>query len=203
LGEGADGNPEYLTSLGLPLEALASVPNFSADVMDFGKQFRQNVIGAANPLLKSAFSTFTGQDPYFGSKWGSYDKAPGIARALGADERSQLAAAYNMLASSGVIQPLASPINTLSGLFSPDESLTAGLVNTLTGAKIKSVDEQAALRQLLNDALANNPKVQSFSTFSSTTEDPQTLEMLEQLKAVKRAMKERKQALASSQPAAP
>jgi hypothetical protein len=203
LGEGADGNPEYLTSLGLPLEALASVPNFSADVMDFGKQFRQNVIGAANPLLKTAYSTWTGQDPYFGSKWGSYDKAPGIARALGADERSQLAAAYNMLAGAGVIQPLASPINTLSGLFSPDESLTAGLVNTLTGAKIKSVDEQAALRQLLNDALANNPKVQSFSTFSSTTEDPQTLEMLEQLKAVKRAMKERKQALASSQPAAP
>jgi len=202
LGDAPNGNPTYLTSLGLPIEVLSSLPNPSVDIGQLGRQLRQNVVGSANPALKTVYSVFTGEDPYFGTKWGSYDKAPGIAQALGADERSDAAALYNMLAGTGVIQPIASPISTLSSLFSPDESTGASLLNTLTGAKVKTVDEQAALRQLLSDYLAASPDVQSYQSFYQQSKDPEIQALMKQLLQVKQAMKERKLSEAAA-PAAP
>ena len=191
LGEGENGDPQYLTSLGLPVESLTAIPNPSADVTEFGRQLRQGVVGASSPLIKSAYALTTGIDPYFGTKWGTFDKAPGLARALGADDHSKAAGLYNMAASTGLIQPITSPINTLSGLTDPRDSLGTSLLNTFTGAKIKSVDEQATLRQLLSDYLAGNPDVQGYQSFYQTSKDPENQALLKQLNEIKKAMKAR------------
>lgn len=199
LGQDEAGNPSYLTSFGMPWEALGQVPNLTGDLADIGPEIRRNLVSASNPVLKTAYSVVSGEDPYFGTPFGSYDRAPYAAQALGADKESQAARVYNILAGSGAIHPISSPVSVLSGLADPRRSVGETALNTLTGVRVKSVDEQQALRQLLEDALKKNPNVQRYESLYQQSPDHETQAMLDELKKIKGDIRERRQ----SEPAQP
>lgn len=193
LGDNAEGDPNYLTSLGLPIEVLSSLPNPSDSLANFGRQVRQSVVGGSNPALKTAYGVITGIDPYFGTNFMSYDKAPAIAQAFGADAKSEAARIYNALQGTGLIQPIASPIGVLNAAVDPSRSGIETIINSLTGAQIKSVDEQRALRGLIEQYLQSNPDVQKSQSFFQYSKDQDTQDAIKQLSQIKQAMaKERK-----------
>lgn len=193
IGQDESGNPQYLTSLGMPYEALGQIPNPSDNPFQFFKQIRQDVVGASSPPLKTALAAVMGIDPYFGTPYGSFDRAPYALQGLGVDERGTAGRTYNMLAGTGMIQPLASPISTISTLMDPRTSGGETAVNVLTGARIKSVDETQALRQLLEEKLKMDPSIQRYETLYQQSPNAETQQLLDELKKVKSEIKKRKQ----------
>lgn len=97
-----------------------------------------------------------------------------------------------------MIQPLSSPVSTLSAALDPRRSTGEAALNTLTGIRIKSVDEQQALRQLLEEALRRNPDVQRYETLYQQSPDADTQQLLEELRAVKQQIRKRRQAEAQT-----
>lgn len=188
-GTDEEGNPTYLTSLGLPLESLGMIPNPSDDLSEFARQLRQNVIGSSSPILKTAYGAVTGVDPTFGSTFASYNKTPEIAQEFGAPETSEAGRIYNAIAGTGLIQPIASPVNTISGLFDDRQGALMTGLNTLTGLRNTSVDEDATLRRLLADYLRSNPNVQQFTSFYQGSPDEENQALLNQLKEIQARMK--------------
>lgn len=194
LGPDEKGDPSYLTSLGLPIEAMSQIPNPSDDLQTFGRQLRQNIVGGANPAIKTAYGLITGKDPYFGSNFMSYDKAPAIAQAMGADDKSELARIYNALQGTGLIQPLASPIGVLNNAVDSRRAPIERAINLLTGANIKSVDERQALKGLIEQYLQSNPSVQSSSNFFQYSKDADTQDAIKELGKIKRKLAEDRKA---------
>lgn len=192
IGKDESGNPKYLTSFGMPYEALGQIPNLTGDLADIGPEIRQNLVAASNPAIKTAASAVFGIDPYFGTPFGSYDKAPYLAQALGADKESHAARTYNILAGAGAIQPISSPVSVLSNFLDPRRSTTEAALNTLTGIRIKSVDEQQALRQLLEESLKRNPDVQRYESLYQTSGDPETQALLQELSKLKADIRKKK-----------
>lgn len=188
LGEDEAGNQEYLTSLGLPIESLTQIPNPSGSPFDFLKDLRQGVVSQATPPLKTVFAALSGVDPFFGTQFASYDKPPAALEALGLPA-GDVARTYNVAAGTGLIQPLAAPIAAASAYAKPDESWLRTATNTLTGAKIRSVDEARALQQLLEDELRTRPSVQKYTSLYDKSQDPETKALLDKLKEVKSKIK--------------
>lgn len=194
LGRDAENNPEYLTSFGMPFESLAQIPNLTGNLSDIGPELRQNVISQTTPALKTLWSLVSGEDPYFGTQFASYDRAPYLAQALGADPNSEAARIYNVLAGSGTIQPIASTVSMLSGALDPRRSAAESALNTLTGVRIKSVDEQQALRTLLEEALKRDPSVQRYESLYQQNPDEATQRLLDELKRVKSEIRAKRKA---------
>lgn len=186
LGRDERGDPTYLTSFGMPFESLAQVPNLTGNIGDVGPELRQNVVAASNPVLKAAYSLVSGEDPYFGTPFGSYDKTPYAAQALGMEPHGEAARIYNLLASSGAIQPISAPVGVVSAALDPRRTGTEAALNTLTGLRIKSVDEEQATRQLLEETLRRNPRVQRYESLYQQSPDTDTQQLLDALKNVKR-----------------
>ncbi len=192
LGLDASGKQSYITSLGLPIEALGNIPNLSADLPDFGRQVEQDVVGASHPLLKSAYQTVSSRDPYFGTDSG-YDRIAG--QPAGAAGRL-----YNRIGATGLIQPLISPIAQIGSLIDAKGTLPEDLLGLTTGAKIAHVDEDMALRQQLDESLKRNPSVKAYTSLYSESDDPETKALLHQLaEAKKRVSAKRKAAQAEGQ----
>lgn len=190
IGHDDKGNPEYIAGTRLPFEALANVPNPSADLMDVGRQIEQGVVGASNPLLKTAYSAVTGRDPYFGGPAGTYSKVAGAD--LGGVGR-----AYNTLAGTGVVQPLDSVLKTI-GTATGDKSAAAKVLSLLGGVSIASVDEDRALQRSLEAYLARNPQVGQYTSYYSTDPDAAELNgILKDLATTKAALKAKRKAEAA------
>jgi hypothetical protein len=194
LGRDEAGNPKYLTSLGLPFEVLGTIPNPSDDPLDFARQVRQNVVGSMNPALKTAASAVFGIDPYFGSTFGSYDKAPQALQALGVPERSDWGRAYNLLAGTGLIQPLASPVQYISGALDPRRSAVEAAANALTGVRVQTVDEDRALQQSIEAKLKADPSIARYETLYAYSPDPEQQQLLDELRRVRSEIRAKKKA---------
>ncbi len=191
-GTDEQGNPTYLTSLGLPLESLGMIPNPSDDLSEFARQVRQNIVGSSNPALKTLYGAVTGTDPTFGTQFASYDKTPAIAQEFGAPEKSEAARIWNAVAGTGLVQPVASPLNVLSGLVDDRQGAGMTALNALTGLRNTSVDEDAALRQLITDYLKSNPDVQQYTGFYQQSPDENNQALLEKLKQIRARIKEKR-----------
>lgn len=191
LGRDEQGNPDYLTSLGLPVDVLNNVPNPSADPLAFLAQARQGIGGQLSPLIKTAAGALTGTDLTFGTPFASYDKAPEALQALGAPERGGIGRAYNALASTGVIQPIASPVQYLSGLLDERRSAGEKAVGALTGARIESVDEDRALQQILAEFLKRNPDIGSVQSLYSKSDDPRVQALIRAMNEARRRSREK------------
>ncbi len=186
VGADEEGNNQYLSSLRLPFEALGQIPNISASPRTFGRQAEQSIGGSAHPLLKTAYSYFSGEDPFFDSPVGSYSKLPGNIEAGDAGR------AYNQLAGTGMIQPLASLAQT-AGKFADDRTSPAEkAINILTGAKIQSVDADRALQQKLTDYLQRHPEVKSFESLYTKSDSPEVQALLRELQAAKKRIKDKR-----------
>lgn len=190
LGEDDEGNPIYAAGLGLPLETLNLLP--SADAL--GADLRRGVVASSQPLLKGVYGGLTGRDPFFDTPYGSYDKAPEVAQALGADERSEAARIYNIIEGLGLIQPVASLEGQISKLIDPEDTTLQSLANVFTGARFVGVDEDRALQQQLQAALARNPDIEQYSLPFTRSEDEDTRALLAAYNEVKKAVREKRKA---------
>ncbi len=186
IGSDEEGNDQYITGLGLPFEALNMIPNPSGSLKDFGRDIERGVVGAANPLLKTAFSAIAGEDPYFQTPYGQYDKIPGIGNA---GDVGQL---YNQIAQTGMIQPLDSLLRTIGQATDPRHSALTRLLDSLTGINVASVDPDRALQQQLQQALESNPDVQQYHSFFDRSKDPDTMALLQQYLDAKKKVKAKK-----------
>lgn len=180
LGKDEQGNDQYATGLGLPFEAMNYLPGSFRDV-------KKNIVGSANPLIKSLFAATSGQDPYFETTYGSYDRIPGIG------EAGDIGQLYNKAAQAGVIQPIDSLLRTIGGL--TDERHSAGVkaLDLLTGVNVASVDTNLALEKQLQDTLANNPDVMQHRSFYQKSKDQETQALLEAYKKAKATVKSKHQ----------
>jgi hypothetical protein len=189
LGQDEQGNQQVLANLGLPVEALNWLPNPSADLNQFGRQVQQNQAGSLQPLLKTGVAAITGEDPMFGTPFGSYTK-------VGGQDLGRPGAAINQLLGTGL--PGASAISGLLGMGSKvtDDRTSLGdkAINLLTGAKVTSIDQDVALRQRLQSYLENNPNVQQFRTFFQNSEDDDTQGLIKALTDAKKRIKDKQAA---------
>jgi hypothetical protein len=183
IGADEEGNDQYITGLGLPFEALNMIPNPSGSLEDFGRDLERGVVGAANPLLKSAFSMISGEDPYFQTAYGSYDKIPGIGSA---GDVGQL---YNQVAQTGMIQPLDSLLRTIDDATDPRHNELTRLLDSLTGINVASVDPDRALQQQLQRALESDPDIRQYRSFYDPSGDPAAAELLRQYGEAKKKVK--------------
>lgn len=194
IGDDESGNPQYLTSTGLPFEVLDMIPNLSDSPSTAFKQIRQNIVGSMNPTIKSAASATFGVDTFFGSNYGSWDRAPYLAQAAGAGDRSEAARIYNIVAGTGLIQPISSPVQYLSGMLDPRKSTAEAIGTAITGARVSSVDEDRALQQLVEEKLKSDPSIQRYEALFAYSPDPEQQALLDELKRVKAQIRAKKQA---------
>ncbi len=192
IGKNAEGNTDVISGFGLPFETLNSIPNPSGSIHDFGRDLERSVVGAANPLLKSALAATFDKDPYFETPYGSYDKLPLYGHAGSAGR------AYNMIAGSGLIQPVSDTLSTLNKLATPQRGPANKALDFLTGANVVSVDQDLALQQMLQAALNANPSVHKYTSLYQTDKDAETQAFLKELSALKKRMKEKRAAQATS-----
>lgn len=183
IGEDEQGNDEYISGFRLPFESLTQIPNPSADLNTFGRQFEQNVVGSMNPVIKAPLAAIFGEDPYFGTPYGSYDKIPGIGSA------GELGRDYNKLAGTGLIQAVDSPLRMLNTALDERHSPGARALDLLTGINVASVDTDRALQKQLQEILANNPQVAQHTSFYDNSGDPETQALLQQYQEAKKRVK--------------
>ncbi len=192
IGRDERGNKQYITSLGLPFETLGTIPNPSANLSQFGRQVEQNIVGSSQPLLKSAFAAVSGEDPYFGTPFQSYQRVAG-------QDLGQVGGSINTLLGTGL--PGATPIQGLLGtagkLADERTSLGETAANLLTGSRITSVDPNKALQQRLQSYLETRPDIQQYRGFFQTDKNPDTQALLDAMKAAHKKIKDEKKAQAS------
>lgn len=187
LGASEQGEAQYLTALGVPTEGLNLIPNISGSLADTGQELRSNLLGSAHPLVKTAYSVLSGEDPRFGTAYGSYDRLPGNI------EGGALGKTYNQLAGTGLIQPLVTPLNMLGQVVDDRTNAAEKALTLLTGTRIVNVDEDRALRQRIQDYLQNNPDVGQFTAFYQNNPDAATQALIKELNEVKRRQKAKRE----------
>ncbi len=190
IGETDKGNPLYLTGLGLPVESLDAIPNLSANLRDASRDFAQGITATTQPLVK-ALTTYAmgGTDPYFGTPQGSYDKNPITG------EHGPVGRAYNLAASTGLLQPIDTALQTIRK--ATDSSRSAGVraLDLLTGANVAEVDPNRAAQQVITQALESKPDVKQYRTFYGS-EDPDMAALMQALSDAKKRAKQRREAAA-------
>jgi hypothetical protein len=186
------GGDQYVSGIGLPLEVLSSIPNPSSSLRSFGRQVEQNVVGSAQPLLKGAFSTVSGEDPYFGTEFGSFTKLPGDV------EGGEFGRLYNEASSFGLpgLTQADQLLRTVGKAGDGRRGVGAKVLDLLTGANVVNVDPDRALQQRLNDALASNPNVLQTRTPINIGKDPDVAQLIQELRAVRKRVKAQKAASA-------
>jgi hypothetical protein len=184
----AEGNPQYLTSLGLPIEGLGEIPQ------SFSQRELERFVGsAANPLIKAAYSRVSGRDPFFGTAVTGYDKPYAAMEALGM-ERGPAANAIRQVAGSGIAQPVVHALNTVEPWLDDRQGVGLDLMRATTGARVRSVDEDQAVRLALEEALRQNPGIRQYSTFSKGTDDPETVDLIAEYNEVRKRIRDKRKA---------
>lgn len=187
-GTDEKGNQQVVAGFGLPFESLTMLPNPSSDLGQFGRQVESGIVGSAHPILKALYSGISGRDPYFGTPYGSYDKAPIVGPAGDAGR------AYNKLAGTGLIQPADSLLRTIDKALDERRSLGGKALDMLTGANVVSVDPDKALQQQLMRALDRNPNIAQITTPINVGGDPELDALLKELRDAKKRIREKKAA---------
>ncbi len=188
IGKDETGNSQYVSGFGLPFESLINVPNPSSDINSFGRDLERGVVGQLQPLLKTAYSVVSGEDPTFQTTYGSYDKMPIIG------EAGDIGRQYNKISGTGLIQPLDSPFRFIDKLLDERRSVPVRALDTLTGANVVSVDPDRAIQQHLEQALKNNPDVKSYRGYYNQTGDEFTQNILSEYEAAKKRLKQKRDA---------
>jgi hypothetical protein len=98
---------------------------------------------------------------------------------------------------TGLIQPLTGPFGQFDNLTDSRKSGTERALQATTGMKFTSVDADLAERQRLEEYLKARPDVRSAETLYQTQEDPETAEMLKQLREAKDRLAAKRKAAAA------
>ncbi len=181
------GDHQFLTGLGLPFEALNSIPNPSASLRSFGRDIEKNLIGSSQPVAKTAFAAVSGEDPYFESPFGSYDRMPLIGKA------GEVGRMYNIAAATGLGAAIEAPLKTIDKAFDDRKSPLLRAADLLTGANVTTVDPDMALQQRLSQALKNNPDIRQITTPINMGGGEDLDQMLQELRDVKARLKAKRE----------
>lgn len=187
LGKDSTGNRQVVNGFGFPFETLAEIPNPLAPIGQFGRQIEKNVVGQASPVLKAGYGLVTGRDPNFETPFGTYDKIPVIGDA---GEAGRL---YNMAQSTGALSPIDTPLKQIDQVLDPRRDAVTKALGLLTGANIATVDPVRAQAQRLQEELDRNPDVSSIAHLTSKDQDAKQL--IDELQAVQKKMKDRRKAM--------
>lgn len=190
MGLDEKGNPQFLSGIGLPVEALNSLPDLSNDLGAAGRSIMQNVVGATQPIIKSGISAVTGLDPYFQTPYGSYAKDPITGKT------SDLGRAYRILQGTGILEPFGGNIlRQAEGLADDRKSVGVKALNQLTGFDVRSVDPDQAQRQILDQALRNRPDVARYTSYYQPGQvDPEVQDLFDRMKKAKSNLKDKRDA---------
>lgn len=191
-GTGEDGNPLVAAGLGLPFEALGIIPNISGSPQQLGESLRSGVVGSSHPLLKYTYGRVTGQDPFFGGPFASYDATPYSLQALGMSDRSEFSRLYRELSSTGLIQPLVGVMNTFDKLLDPRMDASSRALNLLTGMRIVANDPDKAAFRILQDKLASDPSIKQATQYYGGSDEMDNA--LRALREAAKRMKEKREA---------
>lgn len=181
IGLDEQGNPQYLTGLGLPIEALTQVPGLR------GSDIYSDLVGQMQPLLKSGIAYAADKDPLTGRGFGEYDNILGMP----AGEIGRVA---NVIKGTGLVQPLSSAVDTATNIVDPRKSAVEKLLHGTTGVRVSSVDPDLAERQRIERFLEDRPDVREFRSLYSTTDDPESQELLSELSAARKRLAEKRKA---------
>lgn len=194
-GEDTMGNPLYLSGLGLPVEALDVIPNFSDDMRVSGRDVQSGLLSSTQPLLKTAAAFTTGEDPYFGTAFGSYSKLPIVGEAGDAGRY------INMALGTGIGEPFGAGIVRQIGQATDERKPgMARALDLLTGAKLTAVDPDIAQARVISDYLESRPDVSQYRTFYKGEDDPEFSALMSEMAAAKKRAKDAKAAAASAAP---
>jgi hypothetical protein len=188
MGMDEKGNPQYLTSLGLPIEGLGDIPEGTDR-----REFERFGGVAAHPLLKAGYSFVSGNDPYFGTPYGSYDK-PTKVMELAGFESGPTSSLIRKILGTGVAQPAVHLMNLPEPWLDDRQGPLLDSVRSLTGARVRSVDEDQALRLQMEEAINSNPGIKRYTTYSRTADDPDTMALMEDYKQVQARLREKRKA---------
>lgn len=186
LGTNAQGDRIVASGLGLPFESLGSIPNPSANLADFGRQIERDVVGSAQPGVKSLFGLVSGEDPYFASDYGRYSKVGGV-------DLGEVGRGWNIATGAGLGAPIDQPIRSIGNLLDSRKGFGEKLVDNLTGANVQAVNPDLALQQQLQEALSTRPGVKRFVSLSADSGDEETQALIESLKAARKRVKDRRE----------
>ena len=186
VGLDEQGNPQFATGLGLPIEALSQVPGWSSDDI-YG-----DIVGQLQPALKTAIAYAADKDPMTQRKFGQYSKLFG-------EDAGELGRVTNVIKNTGLLQPISGPFDMAQSLLDARKSIPERLAQNLTGVRLASVDPDMAERQKLEDYLESNPSVRQYRGFfqQEGEEDPGLTELLKQLQESKGRLKAKREAAAA------
>lgn len=181
IGMDDEGNSQVISGLGLPLEALNMIPTSGRDI-------ERSIVGSGHPLLKTAYGNVSGEDPYFDTPFGAYDKAPIVG------EAGEAGRVYNLLSGAGLIAPVDQPLRTINRAIDDRKSVGLRALDLLTGADVVSVDPDRALSQRLSDYLARHPEVSQRRDLYTMSDDPEVQALLTELRAAKERLRQKRKA---------
>jgi hypothetical protein len=188
MGRDEKGDPQYLTSFGLPMEGLGDLPMGTDN-----REFERFLGVAAHPLVKAGYSAVSGRDPFFGTPMGSYDKPQAILEKAGL-ERGPAAAKLRQILGTGIAQPAVHAMNLAEPWLDDRQDAGLDLLRAGTGVRVRSVDENQALKLNLEEALRQNPQIKQYSGYYKGSDDPETMDLMEDYNATKKAIKQRREA---------
>ena len=195
MGEDSAGNPLYLSGFGLPVESLDMLPNFSADMRVAGRDVQSGLLSSTQPLLKTAAAFATGEDPYFGTAFGSYSKLPIVGEAGDAGRY------INMALGTGIGEPFGAGIVRQIGQATDERKpIGARALDLVTGAKLTAVDPDIAQQRVISDYLETRPDVSQYRTFYKSEDDPEFSSLMSELRAAKQRAKANKEKAALAAP---
>ncbi len=124
------GGPMYLSGLGTVTEEL----NILGSGQGIARTLEKGVLGRLHPFIKTPLEAVTRRQFYFGQPLGDYRAYPDLP-----------------IAGEQIIgmSPLSRMANTVRKFFDTRKPFWARLLNTTTGIRIVSVDEERELRKLL------------------------------------------------------
>jgi hypothetical protein len=203
IGRNDQGDPQYLSGFGLPMEALNQIPNLTGG--NGGGELLRTVVGSTAPTIKTAASYTFNEDPFFQTPFGSFDKTPLLLQKAGAPAGGTFGRLYNELAGTGMIQPVTNIVDQVGRAIDPRLGAAAKVADLGFGARVTTVDENKAMQQILDRYLQSLPQVQKSTHLYQRSKDPETQAVLHQLEAAKKKINDRRKAEmageASSMPA--
>lgn len=157
--EDKEGNVQFLTGLGLPIEVTMNIMGapFSA------QGFRRQILGGVHPVVRLPAEWATNRSFYFGDEWGKYRKAPEwlpeefTTKITLPDGRVryEVPGAINELVRALPSSRLDSMVEKM---LDDRRAWWNTAINNLTGARIASVDVEQELRLRLQDYLKDKAR---------------------------------------------
>jgi hypothetical protein len=182
--EDEQGNPIVAAGLGAPTEVLNLLPSNILSIRELAKTARRSVVAQSQPLLKEAFGQLSGEDPFFGTKIGSYDKVPEFLQPM-FGESGEVGRQIQNLRRIGITAPLEPFLVQTDVALDEESGVGTKLLRLFTGVRVQSVDENRAAVQQLQDAIEDNPRIRSGEFIYSSSDDPATKQLVEMFKQAK------------------